>query len=404
MRWRSLFRAFLQHYSKTPAPKEEVFSAETVESELQRLQALSQQQTTRPRIHRSTNKKISIRLSKKAQLIRQLSILLGAGMHLRSALTLLTEQEKQDAHDFLERILLDIEGGSELSEALIHSGIAFDASEIAMIRAGEATGHQSETLAKMASLAEQKVVLRKKILSAFFYPATVLLTSSAIVLLLTTFVIPKFETVIIDQVGPEALPTLTAWILAGSRLMTNHLGLLLLLLVTVIIGIVATRKNEISQQLFYGVLRRIPVFGRCLRKWDITLFTRVAGDLLQCGCSIVSSLKMARTSVHDATMRHQLLLAISDVQQGLLLSDALRRRQVLPEVAEGLIKVGEESGHVGAMMQKIADTYEAELNELIARATVLIEPLLIVFLAFFVGTIVIGLFLPLVTLIQNIAA
>ncbi|MDE6576042.1 MAG: type II secretion system F family protein [Opitutales bacterium] len=369
------------------------------------LRGISSTGSHKPRLRQSSSpQKITLKLEKKAHIVRQLSTLLGAGMDLRSSLTLLVEQENGHARVFLENTLAQIEGGSQLSEAIAHSGVIFDASEIAIIRAGEATGQQSETLAKMAALAEQKVFLKKKVLSALFYPATVLLVSSAIILLLTTFVIPKFETVIVDQVGPEAIPVLTAWILAGSRFITNHLLIVIVAFAVWMLAIVAMRKNTTFQRIFYDLLRHLPIFGRCLQKWYIVLFARVFGDLLLCGCSVVESLKMARASVSDTTMQHQLSLAISDVQQGISLAEALHRRHVLPEVAEGLIKVGEESGNLGEMMQKIATTYEAELNELMTRATVLIEPLLIVILAFFIGTIVIGLFLPLVSLIQNIAA
>ena len=122
------------------------------------------------------------------------------------------------------------------------------------------------------------------------------------------------------------------------------------------------------------------------------------------GCSIIESLKMSTASVASYLMKNSLTAAINDVQQGLSLTESLRRREVFPAMAEGLIKVGEESGNLGKMMGVISDNYEEILDENITRVTSLIEPILVIGLSFFVGTIVIGLFLPIIALIQNIAA
>lgn len=349
---------------------------------------------------------INIKIEKKANLIRQLSILLESGMDLRSSLAILEEQEVNNKNIwyFIHFLFVKIESGESLSDALLVSPVKFNESEIAMVRAGEATGRQAETLSQMASLIEKKVKIKKKITSAMVYPCTLFVVSSIVVLLLTTVVVPKFEKVIADQIGKDKMPALTAWIVKASQFVSDHLSELFWILVAVVIMVILAKTVSPIKGAIHKALIKIPMLGTCITTWSIVLFSRTFGDLLVCGCSIIESLKMATESVANYLMKKSLLSSIHDVQQGLSLSESLRRREVFPAMAEGLIKVGEESGKLGQMMGVIAANYEEILDENITRLTALIEPLLVIGLSFFVGTIVIGLFLPIIALIQNIAA
>ncbi|MDR1303107.1 MAG: type II secretion system F family protein [Puniceicoccales bacterium] len=348
---------------------------------------------------------LNLKIEKKAQMIRQLSALLDAGMDLRSSLAILEEQEVRHKNIwfFIHDLFVKIEAGDSFSDALMASVAKFDPSEIAMVRAGEAVGKLAETLAKMASLMEKKVYVKKKIASAMFYPATVLVVSSVVVLLLTTFVVPKFEKVIVDQIGANAMPKLTTVIITISRFVSAHI-LEVFVALGLFVGLFFAAKTITPvKKMFYGLLLQVPLIGNCMMTWCVVIFSRTFGDLLICGCSVVESLKMARESIGNYYMKEKLSSTIEDIQQGMSLTDSLRRRSVFPAMAEGLIKVGEESGKLGEMMNKVASAYEEQLNEVIARMMSMIEPILVIFLAGFVGAVVIGLFLPLVSLIQNIA-
>jgi type IV pilus assembly protein PilC len=256
----------------------------------------------------------------------------------------------------------------------------------------------------MANLMEKKVHIKKKITSAMFYPVTVLVVSSVVVLLLTTFVVPKFEKVIIEQIGEKGMPKLTTLIVQSSRFISSHLLEVFLMIGGFILFFIAAKTITSIKKIIYNILLKIPLLGDCITKWSVVLFSRTFGDLMLCGCSVVESLKMARESVGNYSMKTNLSLTIEDVQQGLSLTESLRRRSVLPVMAEGLIKVGEESGKLGEMMTKVSSSYEEQLDEVIIRLTSMVEPVLVIFLAGFVGSVVIGLFLPLVSLIQNISA
>jgi type IV pilus assembly protein PilC len=349
---------------------------------------------------------LKLKIEKKAQIIRQLAILLDSGMDLRSSLAILEEQESRNRNIwfFIHDLFVKIEAGDSLSDALLSSAVRFDESEIAMVRAGEAVGKISDTLSKMASLMEKKVYIKKKVTSAMFYPATVLVVSSIVVLLLTTFVVPKFEKVILEQIGEKGMPKLTAIIVQSSRFISSHLLEVFLLIGSLVLLFIAAKTITLIKKIVYKILLNVPLIGDCITKWSVVLFSRTFGDLMVCGCSVVESLKMARASVGNYDMKANLSLTIEDVQQGLSLTDSLRRRSVLPVMAEGLIKVGEESGKLGEMMNKVSVSYEEQLDEVITRITAMVEPVLVIFLAGFVGSVVIGLFLPLVSLVQNISA
>ncbi|MDR1590863.1 MAG: type II secretion system F family protein [Puniceicoccales bacterium] len=349
---------------------------------------------------------LKLKIEKKAQVVRQLAILLESGMDLRSSLAILEEQEVRNKNIwfFIHDLFVKIEAGDSFSDAMMSSTVRFGESEIAMVRAGEAVGKLSDTLSKMSSLMEKKVHVKKKITSAMFYPATVLFVSSIVVLLLTTLVVPKFEKVIIEQIGEKGMPKLTSIILHSSRFISAHLLEVFLLIGSLFLFFIAAKAITPVKKMVYKILLKIPLVGDCITKWSVVLFSRTFGDLMLCGCSVVESLKMARASVGNYCMKENLSLTIEDVQQGLSLTESLRRRSVLPVMAEGLIKVGEESGKLGEMMNKVSSSYEEQLDEVITRITSLIEPILVVFLAGFVGSVVIGLFLPLVSLIQNISA
>jgi type IV pilus assembly protein PilC len=284
------------------------------------------------------------------------------------------------------------------------STVKFDESAIAMVRAGEVVAKLSDTLSKMAGLMEKKIHVQKKTTSAMFYPATVLVVSSVVILLLTTFVVPKFEKVITEQIGEKGMPKLTTVIIQSSRFVSSHPMEISLLIGILILSLIAAKTITPIKKMVHKFLLKIPLIGNCITKWSVVLFARTFGDLILCGCSVVESLKMARASVGNYDMKANLSLTIEDVQQGLSLTESLRRRSVLPVMAEGLIKVGEESGKLGEMMNKVSASYEEQLDEVIVRITSLVEPILVIFLAGFVGSVVIGLFFPLVSLIQTISA
>jgi type IV pilus assembly protein PilC len=348
--------------------------------------------------------RLGIKMEKKTQIFRQISILLASGTDLRSSLLIMIDQESSNGvvYSFLLDILLEIESGSPLSEAMMASRIRFDEAEIAMLRAGESVGMLAETMERMANLMDKKVWLKKKILSAMLYPVTVMAVALVVIFTLTGFVIPKFEKIIEEQIGPRAMPPLTSIIIGVSRWISSNWKAIFVALALSFILVSSLKRLEMIRKFFYKFFLKTPLVGSALARWNILVFTRTFGDLLICGLSLVEAMKLSIAGVKDFLMRERLNLAMGDIQQGMGLADSIRRRKIFPAMADGLIKVGEESGKLGEMMGRVATHFEGELDETIARVSSILEPILVIILALFVGTIIVGLFMPLVSLIHGI--
>jgi type IV pilus assembly protein PilC len=277
----------------------------------------------------------------------------------------------------------------------------FETYEIAMIRAGESIGKLPQALVRLSELITKSARIRKAIISASFYPMTVLLVAAVIVLILTLFVIPRFEAIFSEQFGTSALPTLTAIILGVSRWSLKHWKVIIIILPSIFFSLLLLRRWAPFQLFCERTFLKIPILKSIVTEWNIVLFSRIFGELLHCGAPLMKSLQLARESIKNATTRQALQYVIGDLAHGMTFSEALQRHHVFPPMAQGLMAVGDRSGTIGEMMNRVAETYEYQLNEDIKGMTKLLEPIMIVFLAVFVGGIVIGLFLPLVAIIKN---
>jgi type IV pilus assembly protein PilC len=343
-------------------------------------------------------------IEKKAQILRQISLLLSSGTDLRIALAIIIGQESKTRaiRNILQYFYLEIESGGSLSRAMMASRTGFDAAEIAMLRAGESIGELAETMERMANLLDKRIRVKKKIFTAMGYPLTVMVVALAVVFMLTGFVIPRFEKILEEQIGNRAMPTLTSIIIGSSRWIFSHWPEIFVALILGFVSIYFIKCLGSVREIFYKFLTKMPFIGSSLIQWNVLIFTRTFGDLLLCGLAVIEALKLSSASVGNFMMKDRLNLVILDVQQGMSLADSIRRRKIFSTVIEGLIKIGEESGQLGKMMNQIAINCEAELDEIIARISSILEPMMVVILAIFVGTIIIGLFMPLVSLIQGI--
>ncbi|MDR3143816.1 MAG: type II secretion system F family protein [Puniceicoccales bacterium] len=339
----------------------------------------------------------------KSQLIQQLAILMNAGMELRASLGILLIQESRSSRmaDFLKSLIRHIDSGESLSDALKSIKANFEAHEIAMIRAGESVGKLPQALSHLSELIIKSARIRRAIISASFYPLFVLFAAAIIVSILTLFVIPRFESILAEQVGPEGMPKLTACILGASRWLLANWKSILITLLCVFPSLFSLRKWKRFGILCERVFFKITILKTMVTEWNIVLFTRTFGELLHCGAPLLESLQLAKGGVKNATIRQALDYVVDDLTHGISFAEAFRRHQVFPAMAQGLMAMGDQTGSIGEMMNRVAETYEYQLNESIQQMTKLLEPIMIAGLAVFVGSIVVGLFLPLVTLIKG---
>ena len=332
---------------------------------------------------------------------RQIATLLEAGIPLLRALRSTREQEEsRRLAGILDQLILDIEGGCTFSEALTRHPKVFSRIYVTIVRAGEASGTLEGALARLAEFMERAARLRGKIKSALIYPAAVVAVAIGILTMLTIFVIPKFREVFRDLTGGN-LPLFTEYVLNSSRIIKDHL----LHIVAVIAALVGSYKllqaHRRGRIIIDRMKLKLPVVGRINRKVAIARFARILGTLLQNGVPVLQALNIARATMSNMVLANAIQLTHDRVQDGDTLCAPLQASGVFPSTVLSMIDVGEQSGALPQMLLKIADNYEDDVDNAVAAAMSLLEPILIIFLAFVVGAVVIALLLPIKKLIER---
>ena len=217
------------------------------------------------------------------------------------------------------------------------------------------------------------------------------------------FVIPKFEQIFSELLEGKAMPTLTVMVLAVSRTMTQHLPLLIISIVALIVGIKLFAKTKSGAQVLDRAKLYMPVFGVLMRKTAIARFTRTLGTLMTSGVPVLQALNIVRDTAGNDVIAKAVTQIHDAVKEGENMAPPIEATRVFPPMVVSMVQVGEETGELPEMLMKIADSYDDEVDNTVAGLTSIIEPLLIVFLALIVGTIVIALFLPLISIIGNLS-
>lgn len=334
---------------------------------------------------------------------RQLSALLKAGMPLLRAIEVLARQERNRVfRAILDEIASAIRSGGNLSEALSAHPRVFHRLYVNMVKAGEASGALEVVLARLAGFLEKSETVKGKIKSAMVYPIIVLLLASGIVAGLMVFVVPKFERIFAELLKGQPLPALTRAVLGVSAFVQEHL---LLSVGLIIAGGVAWRvlgKTKPGVRGMDWLRLRVPVVGDLFLKAGVARFTRTCGTLLASGVSILEALVVARDTSGNVHLAGAIDLVHERVKEGDSVARPLASGGVFPPMVASMVEVGEETGALPEMLGRVADVYDEEVDHAVAALTSIIEPLLIVFLAVVVGTIVIALFLPIVSVVQHL--
>lgn len=332
---------------------------------------------------------------------RQLGTLLRAGMPLLRSLEVLARQErKRTFRGVLEALAEDIRAGGTLSAALARHARIFDRLYVNMIKAGEAGGVLDAVLDRLARFQEKGLQLRGKVKAALVYPLIVMTVAVVILAGLLVFVVPKFEQIFADLLKGAPLPPLTQAVLAASAAVRTHYLVVLGLAVGAGLAFRMFRRTSRGAQLVDGWVVRAPVFGDLLLKSLVARFARTLGTLLASGVPILQAITITRDATGNARVATALDLVHERVKGGEPVAGPLEDTQVFPGMVSSMIEVGEHTGQLPEMLHKVADIYDDEVDAAVAGLSSLIEPLLIVFLALVVGTIVIALFLPIIRIVQ----
>ncbi|MBL8060277.1 MAG: type II secretion system F family protein [Chthonomonas sp.] len=347
-----------------------------------------------------------VKLGNLAVFCRQFSTMVDAGVSLVRCLDVLGRQTQDPK---LKKILVDlgerIESGETLSRSMQRHPRTFNNLFIGLIRAGEIGGVLEETLQRLSHFLEKDVELRRKIKSAMTYPTLVLTAAICIVIFLVSWVVPQFAQLFLD-IGLKAdeFPAMTKFLidLSASFVKTWYLwigGVALILITYKLIASTRFGRRVIDRAKLY-----VPVFGKLHHMICMARFSRTMGTLLTSGVPILQAMETVAGTVGNTIMSDAVLEARARIREGDRIGDPLEQSRLFPPMVIHMIGVGEESGSLDFMLQKIADFYEDEVEARVASLTAALEPIMILVLGFIVGFIVIAMFLPLIKVIETLSA
>ncbi len=334
---------------------------------------------------------------------RQLATLIDSGLPLLRGLNVLGKQEPDAVLRKTIATLGDaVQGGSTFSDALGQHPKIFNKLYVNMVRAGELGGVMELVLVRLADFQEKAQKLKNKVVSAMFYPIIVLVIAIAIMAFLLVYIVPKFEQIFVDMLGGKPLPALTEFVIGTSRFFQNQWFLIIGGVVLFIVLYSVAAKTEKGRQVIDAVKLRIPLFGDLIKKGAISRFSRTLGTLVTSGVPILQALNITRDTAGNVTVSDAIQQVHDRVKEGESIVAPLEKSGIFTPMVISMIDVGEETGQLPEMLLKIADVYDDEVDNTVAGLTSLLEPIMIVFLAVVVGTIVIALFLPLISIISGL--
>ena len=337
-----------------------------------------------------------------AVFFRQFSVMIDAGLPLVQCLEILAaNQENQIFQKCLTGVRQSVEGGSTLSNAMRQYPKIFDDLTTNMIEAGEAGGILDTILQRLATYVEKAVKLKSAVKSALIYPVSVISIACLVVGCLLKFVVPIFANMF-SSMGVD-LPLPTKIVVGLSNFVGRFWWIILVGLVLIFVGIKYIRKDPKGRFMFDKMLLNLPVLGNVLRKIAVARFTRTLGTLITSGVPILEGLSITARTSGNAVLEDALMKVRKAVEEGRTIVDPLKESGVFPNMVTQMIGVGEATGAMDAMLQKIADFYEDEVDAATKDMLTLLEPIMIGFLGIAVGGIVISLYMPLFSMIGKLA-
>jgi type IV pilus assembly protein PilC len=334
---------------------------------------------------------------------RQLATLIDAGLPLLRGLTVLAKQEKDLALKKTINQLADaVQGGSTFSEGLAQHPRIFNKLYINMVKAGELGGVLELVLTRLAEFQEKAQKIKNKVVAAMFYPVVVLFIAMAILSFLLVFIVPRFQQIFHDMLGDKPLPLLTQFVINASSLMKGNIVYLIGAIVIIVVGYRMFSKTPKGRESIDRFKLRVPLFGDLIRKSAISRFSRTLGTLVTSGVPILQALNITKETAGNSIIADAITKVHDSVKEGESIVHPLDASGVFPPMVISMIDVGEETGQLPEMLLKIADVYDDEVDNAVTGLTSLLEPIMIVFLAVIVGTIVIALFLPLISIISGL--
>ncbi|MFC4639548.1 type II secretion system F family protein [Deinococcus hohokamensis] len=333
---------------------------------------------------------------------KQLATLINAGVPLVQSLAILQKQiEHKGFQTVVKALRTEVEGGTPLSEAIAKYPKIFNRLYLNLIRAGETSGTLDAILERIAAFQEKDLALRGKIKSAMTYPIIVLVFALGITYFLLTTIVPQFGMILTQLNAP--LPFITKMLMAVSEFLQHSTLIIAAVVAAIVFAYRSYYKTPKGRMQIDRIKLRIPVFGNLIQKSAISSFARTLGLLLSSGVNIIESLEITKGTANNAVVEETLDNAKNVVMVGEQMSSSLATSKVFPPMVVSMVSIGEETGSLDSMLDKVGDFYDREVDEAVDSLTAAIEPLMIVFLGVIIGTIVAGMFLPMFSIIGSLS-
>ena len=328
---------------------------------------------------------------------RQFSVMIDAGLPLVQALDIIgTQADNAAFRKVLLAVKARVEAGATFADALGEHPKVFDELFVQLVRAGEIGGILDTILQRLGTYIEKNEKLKRRVKGAMVYPAIVLVIAFGVVGVLITFVVPTFEKMFKDMGG--SLPAPTQLLIDISKGFRSYWYIYLGIPIGVLAGFIAWTRKGRGQEIWHDTLLKIPLFGTLVRKVAVARFTRTLGTMLSSGVPILDALEIVARSAGNRTIERGILFVRAKISEGKNIAGPLADTKVFPPMVVQMIGVGEATGAMDAMLGKIADFYDDEVDVAVAALTSMIEPLMMVFLGGTVGFFMIAMYLPIFTM------
>lgn len=337
---------------------------------------------------------------------RQFSVMLDAGLPLVQCLEILGQQQD---NKYFQKVIYqtrgDVEAGMTLADAMAKHPRVFEPLYTNMVAAGETGGILDIILQRLSTYLEKMVKLKSDVRSALIYPIAVIVISILVISVIMIVVIPAFKNIFEGLLGPgERLPWLTEVVVGISQFMASYWWLIGAVIGLITFGLKQYYKTERGHYQIDKILLKLPIFGPILKKIAIARFSRTLSTLMSSGVPILEALDITARTAGNVVVAEAVMKIRAGIEQGQTFVEPLKASTIFPVMVAQMIGVGEQTGALDAMLSKIADFYEQEVDAAIANLLSLMEPAMILFLGVTIGTIVIAMYLPLFTLIGRLAS
>lgn len=324
---------------------------------------------------------------------RQFNSILNAGVTILNALNMLSEQtENKVLREAIKQVQIDVEKGESLTVAMSKHAQTFPPIMIHMVEAGEASGSLEVAFERLAVQFEKQAKTSGLIKKAMVYPCVVVVVAIAVVIVMLVVVFPQFEDMF-EQVGGD-LPAITKIVISLSNFVKHFWWLLIILNIGLIVGFITFKKSENGQQFLSKLALNMPVVRGLTTKSSSATLARTLSTLLAAGITLVDAVEISSKVISNVIVRTALSDSVDEIKRGIPLSVPLQESGVFPPMLYQMTRIGEETGNIEGMLEKIADYYEEEVENTTAALTSLLEPMIIVVLGFLVGFILLSIYMP----------